>query len=474
MSSRFERFLLDELWRAYEVARKGKRKTVDEHRFEINDMENIRLLRDSIIRRAYHPNRGVAFIVHDPVTREIVAAPFRDRVVHHFLYNLSAKWWDRRFCPDSYSCRDDKGVLYGQQRLAHHIRIVTQNYTQPAFAVTLDIQSYFISLSHKKLYARVLWGLDHQFQRGADPQTLPYNYFQKNQIHCHPYDRDTLYQTAKFLWHQIIYDDPMTGITIRGSRKDWSTLPYHKSLFNRRPGHGIVIGNLTSQLLSNIYLDQLDRFITIDLGYKHYGRYVDDFYIIVPMSQKHQIMRDISVISQFLHRLDLTLHPRKIHTQPVDKGIPFIGAVIYPGFIVPGHRARRKAHAAAYKLSTCGEGTVEGFVAREGTLLHINACKFFKQIFDRFGWDYGWDPDSFPSHASIIKTPQNSPSNTSLPKPSIISPTTPNPAKQPPLVLPPRQPSLFTSPRISPPTPRPKSTRSRHSEISPDQPTLFT
>lgn len=131
---RFARFLLHELWVAYYTARKGKRHTVDEHRYELNAMEDTIDLRDSIMRRYYKPSRGVAFIVRDPVIREIVAAPFRDRVVHHFLYNICADWWDRRFIPDSYSCRKGKGTLYGQKRLAHHLRQVTENYTIPAYA----------------------------------------------------------------------------------------------------------------------------------------------------------------------------------------------------------------------------------------------------------------------------------------------------------------------------------------------------
>lgn len=387
----FEEYLLRELWRAYDGARKGKRNTVDEHRFELNDMENIISLRDSILRRRYYPSRGVTFVVHDPVTREIVAAPFRDRVIHHFLYNICAEWWDRRFCVDSYSCRKEKGVLFGQQRLARHVAQATNNYREPAFSIALDIQGYFLSLSHDKLYERICWGLDRQFKRGIDPNTLPPDYFFKNNITCRPYDREQLYQTVKFLWHQVIYDNPMRDIIIRGSREEWATLPANKSLFHCRPGHGIVIGNLTSQLISNIFLDQLDRFITLDLGYKHYGRYVDDFFIIVPMRQKSQLMRDVGVIEKYLRdQLDLRLHPYKRKTQPVNKGVPFIGAVVYPGFIVPGRRARRKAHQAAYNLATNGTGLVDGFVSREGTLMHINSRRFFHDLFERFGWEYDW------------------------------------------------------------------------------------
>lgn len=381
-STRFANFLLHELWRAYNDARKGKRRTIDEHRFELNAMEDLINLRDSILRGFYKPSRGVAFIVHDPVVREIVAAPFRDRVVHHFLYNTCADWWDRRFLPDSYSCRKGKGTLYGQKRLAHHICQATNNYTTPAFAVKLDIQGYFMSLNHDKLYQRVLWGLEQQFYHSVRPDP-------ENQILCHPADKTHLYHTLQYLWHEIIYDEPMQNIAIRGQRSDWKLLPKSKSLFHQPKGRGIVIGNLTSQLLSNIFLDQLDRFVHFDLGYAHYGRYVDDFFIIVPAEQREQLLRDINVIRHFLSsELKLTLHPKKQYKQFVDHGVPFIGAVVYPGFIVPGQRVKHNCYKAAYKLATNGEGDIAGFVARMGHMKHLDSRKFLTQLFESFGWEY--------------------------------------------------------------------------------------
>lgn len=140
----FEDFLLEELWEAYFTARKGKRHTIDEHRFELNAMENILDLREAILRRVYKPSRGVAFIIQDPVTREIVAAPFRDRVVHHFLYNICAEWWDRRFSADSYSCRKQKGTLYAQERLQKHIRqALNESPSHRGFIVKLDLRGIF-------------------------------------------------------------------------------------------------------------------------------------------------------------------------------------------------------------------------------------------------------------------------------------------------------------------------------------------
>ncbi len=387
-NQRFEKFLLRELWMAYDTARKGKKHTVDEHRFELNDMENIIDLRDAIIRRHYKPSRGVAFIVRDPVTREIVAAPFRDRVVHHLLFNVCAGWWDRRFIPDSYSCRKGKGTLYGQNRLARHIRQATNNYTSPAFAVKLDIQGYFMSLNHQKLYERVLWGLEQQFYHSKHPNS-------NNDIRCHPADKNQFYSILKYLWHEVIFDEPMRSIAIRGKASDWRHLPKNKSLFHQPKGRGIVIGNLTSQLLSNIFLDQLDRFVRFDLGYPHYGRYVDDFFIVVPAEKRAQLLRDVEVIRKFLRDdLKLTLHPKKQYKQMVDKGVPFIGAVVYPGFITPGKRTRRNCYRAAYKLATTGEGDVDGIISRMGHIKHINSRKFLKQLFDSFGWEYDWVPDA--------------------------------------------------------------------------------
>lgn len=409
ISNSFREFLRDELWRAYLAARKGKRLTIDEHRFELNDMENILNLRESMLRHCYHPSRGVAFIVHDPVVREIVAAPFRDRVVHHFLFNICADWWDRRFIPDSYSCRKGKGTLYGQKRLAHHLRQVTKNYTRPAVIAKLDIQGYFMSLRHDLLYRRVLWGLEQQFFHSARPDF-------KNDIRCLPQDRQALCRLLRYVWKEIIYDQPMRDIAIRGRRSDWRELPSNKSLFRQLEGYGIVIGNLTSQLLSNIFLDQLDRYVVHELRYPHYGRYVDDFYILVPLERREQLLRDVDLIERFLReQLNLALHPKKRYIQTVDHGAPFIGATVFPGFIIPSRRAKRKAHQAAYRLAAQGIGDPAGILSRMGCLKHINHRRFFKQLFDTYGWEYDWDPDSDPdpNPNPNLNPPSSSPSDCS-------------------------------------------------------------
>ena len=105
----FKEWLLEELIEAYYAARKnGKRKTKNEHRLEVNELENLITLRDTILARKYKPSKGIAFIIYDPVIREIFAAPFVDRIVHHFLYKHTISWWEPRLWRGAYSCRKGK------------------------------------------------------------------------------------------------------------------------------------------------------------------------------------------------------------------------------------------------------------------------------------------------------------------------------------------------------------------------------
>lgn len=122
-------------------------------------------------------------------------------------------------------------------------------------------------------------------------------------------------------------------------RSAWNGLPASKSLFKQPKGQGIAIGNLTSQLVSNIYLDQLDRYVTFQLGFKHYGRYVDDFYIV--HTNKNELIKATKVIENYLEKhLRLTLHPNKRYLQHINKGVAFLGAVVYPYRIHPGKRLK--------------------------------------------------------------------------------------------------------------------------------------
>ena len=345
-------WLAKELKKAYLDARRGKTKKPEVEKFDAIAESELAALAKEIHSRRYVPRPTTAFIENKPVKREIFAAAFRDRVVHHFLFNQVSKWWDARFIEDNYSCRIGKGTLYGIRRLDHHIRSVSRNYTRPAYILKLDLQGYFMSLDRKKLYKRAMWGLDRQFP-----------------------DKGYVYQLCKFLWKVIIFNDPLKDAVFNCPRSAWKGLPPSKSLFHQPLGRGVAIGNLTSQLLSNIYLDQLDRFVTFELGFKHYGRYVDDFYLI--STNKAELVEASKVIERYVSsELSLVLHPRKRHLQECNKGVAFLGAVVYPFRLHPGKRLKHNL-VAALSNADCSPETEASY---KGLVKHYKHCRLLKMV----------------------------------------------------------------------------------------------
>lgn len=364
--SSFENELQAKLYLAYLEARMGgKRKTVDEHNFELNADHNLRALRKQIMDRSYRPGRSRAHIITNPVDREIFAASFSDRVIHHFLYDHVYEWWDKHFIEDAYSCRLGKGTKYGIERLDYHIRSASRNYKKKVWVLKLDIQGYFMSLPRKKLYERAIWGLDQQFEG----------------------KKTRLYWLLRFLWRVIIMDDPTKGAIKVGDLKAWLRIPASKSLFCQKPGIGIVIGNLTSQLLSNIYLDLLDRFVKFKLGYEHYGRYVDDFFIVVTEEQLPQLRKDVLAIEAYLKTLGLTLHPKKRSLQESSKGVPFLGAIVYHNHILPGRRVFKNAKKA-FREVEMGLKDLNTVVSYMGHVKYMKNVEFLKLCFEAVGWEY--------------------------------------------------------------------------------------
>ena len=361
---KFDNRLLFELFIAYiEARRGGKRSTFDEHKFEVNEFENLVNLRDSLLDKSYRPSRGTAHIIHNPVIREIFAASFRDRIIHHWMYDITYDWWDRHFIENSFSCREGKGTKAGIDALARDIQSCSDNYKHRVWVVKLDIQGYFMSLPREKLYRRAIWGLDRQFAK---------NHGKK-------------YELMKFLWAQTIFDDPCRGVKRKGWPEAWVPLPDSKSLFKQPPGVGIVIGNLTSQLLSNIYLDQLDRYVYYDLGWKHYGRYVDDFYIVAREEEMSRLLDNVKDIERYLSRLGLKLHPHKKYIQPAENGVAFLGGVVYPGRVYPGKRLIRNA-GTAFSEVVAGVRDIETVVSYMGHMKHMSSKKILRELFEKAGW----------------------------------------------------------------------------------------
>lgn len=316
--------LLMDIFKAYYSARKNKRNTASQVRFERNLSENLVRLYDDIVSGRYQVGRSICFIVNNPVKREVFAASFRDRIVHHLLYNWLCPVFEPTFIYDSYSCREGKGTSFGVKRLEHHIRSCSDNYRKECYVLKLDIEGYFMNINRSRLYDVV------------SSRILSYASSHDCRFDLH---------IALRLVSQIIFNDPVKGCYRKGHRSEWDDLPKSKSLFYASAGCGLPIGNLTSQLFSNVYLSVLDDFIKRNLRFRHYGRYVDDFYIVG--NNPDEMLAAIPFIREFLHsELYLTLHPHKVDLVPVRKGVCFLGRVLkpYQQYLSPRLRSRINRH----------------------------------------------------------------------------------------------------------------------------------
>jgi len=143
-------------------------------------------------------------------------------------------------------------------------------------------------------------------------------------------DRDPLWLYYKYLIEQVIMNDPTKGCRFRSSRKEWAGFPSNKTLFGVDEGHGLPIGNLTSQLFSNVFLNVFDQYVKRVLKCRHYVRYVDDFCIVA--GTREELKALIEPIRCFLYdNLGLVLHPDKVWLHRQEEGVPFLGYVVANG-----------------------------------------------------------------------------------------------------------------------------------------------
>ena len=297
--------LLIDLHTAYLDARRHKRNRGYQQRFEANLQANLEELATELYNRTYTPRPSTCFIIEDPKKREVFAADFRDRIVHHLYYNYTHEFFERRFIADSYSCIKGRGTHYGISRMERHIRQASLGYTERAYVMKIDIRGYFMHINRNILLDICLRHIHKMDIRSVDIDFLEY------------------------LTREIVLLNPMEGCRIKGNRSDWATLPHDKSLFHSAQGCGLPIGNLTSQLFSNIYLNEFDQYVKRELKCRHYGRYVDDAYIVSP--DKEWLQSLLPQLREFLlTRLGLEIHDGKLCVCEVHSGVEFLGAYLKP------------------------------------------------------------------------------------------------------------------------------------------------
>ncbi len=272
---------IDNLFQAWSEFKKGKRKRADVQIFERNLEDNLFKLHDDLKNKTYKHGEYRSFFVHDPKQRHIHKAAVSDRVVHHLLYQYLYELFDKNFIFDCYSCRLNKGTHKGVDRLEKFTRIVSKNYTRPSWALKLDIKKFFASVDHQIL---------------------------KQLLRKKVKDENILW-----LLDEIIDSFPK----------------------------GIPLGNLTSQVFANIYMNESDQFLKHRLKAKYYIRYADDFIILV--GDNESLQRLLVPISEFLNeKLKLELHPQKIIIRKLEWGIDFLGYIVLPHYRLPRTKTKRR------------------------------------------------------------------------------------------------------------------------------------
>lgn len=255
--------------KAYNKARKCKRHRKDVLIFTKDKEENLDKVREDIINLAYEPSKYHYFKVYEPKERQIMALPFYDRVVQHAINNVLEPIFDKRFISQSYACRKGKGMHAASDTLKEWLYEWNKYHPdQPLYAIKADIHHYFQSIDHAVLKTEI---------------------------------------------RKVIKDAGVLALLDR--------IIDHNG--NMPDGVGIPVGNLTSQLFANIYLDALDQFIKHELGVEAYIRYMDDFVILSP--DKEQLRNWLARIEQFLREeLKLEFNP-KTTILAAKNGIDFVG-----------------------------------------------------------------------------------------------------------------------------------------------------
>lgn len=333
-------FTIEKLWKAYRDCISKKRTTISALKFEVDRERKLFALLDELRKRTYRISRHICFVINDPTPREIFAADFRDRIVHHLLCNEIAPLFEADFIDTSFANRKEKGTHKAVQCLRKELQ-------KGGYFLKLDIQAFFRSIDKEILYEileKKLFSLKKESG-----------------------------WTEDILWlcKTIIFHNPVPKCVFHGKYLQ-NIIPPSKSLFYSN-GRGLPIGNLTSQFFGNVYLNELDQYIS-SLGFRHI-RYVDDFVLF--SENKEDLSAIIPKIDEFLKKnLHLSMHPKKIILQSVDKGVDFLGYFVKPRYTL----VRRKVVSRLKKRIWSGSCDLSVLKSYFAHFLHANSYKLRKSL----------------------------------------------------------------------------------------------
>ena len=305
-----------EAWTEF-LKEKGYRKDIQE--FKLHLMDNIFALHYDLANLTYKHGKYQAFNIADPKPRNIHKATVRDRLLHHAIYKILYPFFDRTFIADSYSCRNEKGTHSAIDKFRSYLYKESKNYTRNCWVLKCDIRKFFANI-------------DHDILKNILIKYIP---------------------DQKILWllNRVI------------------------DSFSTNPNKGLPLGNLTSQLLVNVYMNELDQFMKHKLKAKYYLRYADDFAII--SNDKMWLENLVPEIADFLsQKLQLSLHPTKVSIATIASGVDFLGWINFPDHKVLRTTTKRRMFKRMQESAT-PEPTLQSYL---GLLSHGNTNKMRKSF----------------------------------------------------------------------------------------------
>ena len=323
------------VYKAYDDAKEHKRNTPAQLKFEIEKEVDLEKIIDDLVHHRYIPLRAFCFITFDPVQREVFASQFQDRIVQHVIYNMLAPFFETLFIHDTYSCRIGKGTHFGVNRFWHHVRSATNNFQEEAEIMFFDLSGYFMGID-KKLVINIVMGeiYKHIYRRSPD-----------GRLWSERIDPDF----CEWLLHCFLDRNPAKDRILVGDIKDWEGLPTKKRLDKAKEGFGIVIGDILSQLLSNVLLNVTDQWAKRTLMLKHYGHYVDDHFVIHHSAEYLHNLKPI-IEDGFNEKIHVVVHPDKYRFAPANTANQFLGAYVGPYYMKPRSRTIGKFTKVAEEL----------------------------------------------------------------------------------------------------------------------------
>ncbi|MBI1956995.1 MAG: group II intron reverse transcriptase domain-containing protein [Candidatus Niyogibacteria bacterium] len=314
LSHTFEDIIeVENLLEAWKEFVRGKRSKADVLVFSLQLMGNLSELNSDLNNHTYHHGSYQAFFVHDPKPRSIHKALVRDRLLHHAVHRILYPFFDKTFIADSYSCRAGKGTHKALRRFRTFTYKVSKNNTRICWILKCDIQKFFASIDQD-----ILLGILREYITDVD-----------------------------ILWLlESVIQSFCSGVSSKG----------------------LPLGNLTSQLFANIYMNEFDQFVKHTLKAKYYIRYADDFVIF--SENRNWLQALIPQIGEFLSQLKLELHPDKLFVKTLASGVDFLGWVHFSD-----HRVLRTATKRRMMKRITEHPTPETLSSYIGLLGHGNARK---------------------------------------------------------------------------------------------------